>query len=90
MGSPPKRGKGSEDMTANDRMAGLQELREAAADLHGVTAHVVSAVLQLEMEKHWLVPPWARPHCSLDPVKPCTSWTCLVDRCARANEDDNR
>lgn len=77
-------------MTANDRMAGLQELREAAVDLQGVTAHVASAVFQLEMEKHWLVPPWARPHCSLDPVKPCTSWTCLVDRCARANEDDNR
>lgn len=30
----------------------------------------------------WLVPVEHRPTCSLDITKRCTSWTCLVDRCA--------
>ena len=67
-------------MAVSERMAGLQELKEAAADLQGVTAHVASAVYQLEVEKHWLVPREHRPSCPIS-GKPCTSWTCLVDVC---------
>jgi hypothetical protein len=41
----------------------------------------------IEENGAWLVPPWARPTCSVS-GKPCTSWTCLVDRCVDVGGGD--
>jgi hypothetical protein len=64
----------------------LREIDEAVAELRAVRDRLATVLYGLEIESHWLVPQWARPHCSLNAVKMCTSWTCLLDQCGRAYE----
>jgi hypothetical protein len=65
-------------------MTTADQWRNAAIVLREHAAKFDQMAEDQAQEDPWYVPPWARPHCSLNPVKSCTSWSCLVDRCTLA------